>query len=149
MRCRAWRIRSSMGWTTLARSPLLWIGPSWAGSMVRMWLMRPSFWEMNISTSLLAASLSGRREPTSRRCPMLASFEPPSQELKDADVHVCFVRLGDLRTATNATDRSGPESWIVAVKYQIADAGIPVGAKLCGRFLRSDVVPLTSPQSLG
>jgi hypothetical protein len=81
-RCSARRIRSSMLWTTRARSPLIWIGPSWAEPMARMQRMRPSFWEMNISTSLSAAPPSGSRERTSRTCPVLASFAPPSRELR-------------------------------------------------------------------
>src|ERR1700726_1730165 len=82
---------------------------------------------LDVSLGRVALRKAGAHEPT---MPDVSKFRTTKPRIEDADMHVCFVRLGDLRTATNATDRSGPESWIVAVKYQIADAGIPIS--ICG-----------------
>jgi hypothetical protein len=42
--------------------------------------------------------------------PDVSKFRATKPRIEDADLHVCFARLGDLRTAKNATDRFGPES---------------------------------------
>jgi hypothetical protein len=65
--------------------------------MVRMRLMRPSFWGMNMSTSLSAASRSGSRERTRRRYPILASFAPPRRELRTRKSHALEPVAGPTR----------------------------------------------------
>lgn len=114
-RCRARRIRSSMLRTTRTRSPLLWIGPGRAAPMARMRLMRPSFWELNMSTSLSAASQSGSRARASRRCPMLASFAPPSRELRT-------LGWSPQREANEAAPRSSRARRVMGTMIGIASA---------------------------
>jgi hypothetical protein len=68
--------------------PLPRIGPGWAAPMAKMRLMRPSFGEMNMSTSLSAASWSGIRLAHEPNMPNVSKFRATQPGIEDADAHV-------------------------------------------------------------
>ena len=78
---------------------------------------------MLTSLDRVAVQTPGAHEPKMLH---VSKFRAAKPTIEDADVHICFARLGDLRTAKNATDRPGSESRIADVKYQVAVAASPV-----------------------
>jgi hypothetical protein len=84
-RCRAWRNRSSMFWTTRARSPLLWIGPILGGTNGENAAHASMFLgneHVDVSLGRVAVRKPGAHEAT---IPNVSKFRATKPRIEDAE----------------------------------------------------------------